>query len=118
MDIDSEMQWGILLTGVHSRIRSLLIAYRATDKAISEMKKIEWYDPKASRSHNKQVMKDLGGAMFSYRKFLTEMMILGIAKSNEDLAVDIYDVLGREFVIWERTISLKFLSSQTLIIDV
>ena len=102
-------EWGALVTNVHHRLGSLLTCYRISQGTINQISQVDWYDPSADHSANKQAMKTLGGALFSYRHFLTEMMVIGIAKSNEDLFVDIKDVFSTKFDIWRTTLDLRFL---------
>ncbi|MBW3590952.1 MAG: hypothetical protein KY393_03730, partial [Actinobacteria bacterium] len=67
---DVFVQFGVLVTQLHYRLHGILLMLRATDEAIDRLKQAEWFDPKSDHWINKQRMKDLGGAIFSYRRLL------------------------------------------------
>lgn len=97
-----------LLTEIDWKIGALLISHRASlDKVNDLIENTSWVDNSLDRYSNKIRMKKLANAGIGYRKFIIEMTIIGIAKTVEDVIVEIKDCLGVEFDIWTDNYSLK-----------
>ena len=98
--ISDSVKEGMLITEAHHRMRTILIAYRASSEKISELFEREWYDPKLDRRGNKDRMKEIGGAIQSYERFLREMTISAAAMEIESLIVLIRQLTRAKFDIW------------------
>jgi len=60
-----------------------------------------WLDLKLSRRDNKDRMKELGGALFGYRRFLTEMTISSAANAIEAVRANIILVTSVRLDFWK-----------------
>jgi len=98
---------GIIST-LDARAGGLWISYLATLNKITELEDITWFDPELGRFANKMRMKEVGGAAFSYRAYLTESTILSLSKSLEDVWIDLKTKFGVKFDIWHPTLHSEF----------
>lgn len=88
---------------------SLLLSYRATNMKIEEVsQKSPWYNEEDDRQTNKHRMKLLGAAVMGYGKFHKELTIIGIAKTIEDLIVNVNEYSELEFDFWKSDLTLVY----------
>jgi hypothetical protein len=90
----------VLLTDFGSKIDGLWAFQVAIHAQIEEVSKTEWFDASLSHLENKTRNKQLGGFVFFSRDLLREFMILGMAKTFEDLLVEAKDLGLPTFNIW------------------
>jgi len=99
------LKWALddaLLFEVDDRIGGILFAYRSTCQKMDELSREEmWLDLKLSRRDNKDRMKELGGALFGYRRFLTEMTISSAANATEAVRANIILVTSVRLDFWK-----------------
>jgi len=95
------LNYGVLVTELHYSIGGILISHRATHDKIHEMLTIKWYDPKSDRWDNKQRMKELGGSIMSYQKFLMLNSITSVANFLESFHALIKCTTGQKLNIWD-----------------
>lgn len=74
--------------------------HTAASKYPEKFQFIDWADRKLGRFENKMRMKQLGGAIYSFKQLLKEFMILGLSKATEDTINAIKEVGGKNFNIW------------------
>jgi hypothetical protein len=93
-----------LLFEVDDRIGGILFAYRATHEKMDELSRDEmWLDLKLSRRDNKDRMKELGGALFGYRRFLVEMVVSSTANAIDSVRAQIIRVTGVRIDFWKES---------------
>lgn len=105
--MDKFLSFSSLASTIGHSIDTLYLVWTSTNEKIEEIAEQDWFDSKANYGANKFRMKQLGGAIFSYRGKLVELMILGMAKLIEDVTFDLKDVVGLNFKIWDPGITLK-----------
>jgi hypothetical protein len=72
-----------LFSGIHSEFATILIGHRATLEKVEQLGSIKWYDDAADRWTNRSRMKELGGALMSYQRFLYDSSVMSIANAVE-----------------------------------
>jgi len=101
-DLDEAFfNYGTLLTEVHYAIGGILISHRATQAKIDEMLQFSWHDPKSGRWINKQRMKQLGGSIMSFQRFVKLNSISSIANFLESFHTDIKRTVAHDLDIWD-----------------
>lgn len=84
------------------RLGSLLLMFTVTKNKIEDFQnEVSWYNKNDSRSTNKHRMKETGRMLNGYRQNLNELIVIGIAKSIEDLLFDFEDKLNYEINFWK-----------------
>lgn len=81
--MDEYLKYMTLVSSIHYEFATILIGYRATLEKISQLNTIEWYDETADHRTNKSRMKELGGALNSYNRFLYESSVMNVANAVE-----------------------------------
>jgi hypothetical protein len=78
--------------GIIHRVGSLLLMYSLTEDKLNEFSnEVVWYDKNDTRADNKHRMKETGRMLNGYRQCTKELIIIGLAKTIEDLLYDIED---------------------------
>ena len=95
------INYSILITELDYAIGGILISYRATEAKINEMLQLQWDDPASDHSYNKQRMKELGGSIMSFQRFLRLNSISSLAMFLESFHADIKHATKLKFNIWD-----------------
>ena len=81
--MDEQVKALALFSSIYSEFSTILIGYRATLEKVDQLGSVKWYDEAANRWTNKHRMKEVGGAMMSYQRFLYESSVMNVANSIE-----------------------------------
>ncbi|BBD71040.1 hypothetical protein NIES4072_74520 [Nostoc commune NIES-4072] len=101
-NIETSVAYWCLVTEVNNKIGALVVTYLASKTKLSELyQNQDWFDSSLSRGENKDRMKRTGGALTGYQSFLTELTIIGLSKTIEDIIVGIKEELNFSYNIWK-----------------
>jgi len=100
-DLDPADKYMILVSTLSVQVQGVWGFYFLTQADLERLTEFPWKDPNLSYSENKFRMKVLGGLVFSYRRFSTELSLLALAKALEDLLSEAKGLGCSRFDVWQ-----------------
>jgi hypothetical protein len=101
-NIDIQIKYCCLVTEVNNKIGAIVVTYLASTNKIHELyENSTWYNPTLPNSENKHRMKTTGAAIIGYEIFLTELIIIALSKTIEDIILGIKEEFNVSYDIWK-----------------
>jgi hypothetical protein len=104
-----------VMTRLDGRASSVWVSHLATKAKIEQLAATPWHDPTLDRYSNKTRMKEVGAATMNFMAFISESLFMGLAKSLEDLWIDLKVDAGVKYDIWKSPLQPEYLHEAKIV---